>query len=67
MSAPGNRRYLVDGINAIDKRYMYQFMSNVKLPVSITFDSQILMHYFTPKNDVSLAKEFQKHLSKDDL
>ena len=23
------------------------------------------MHYFTPKNDVSLAKEFQKHLSKD--
>ena len=24
------------------------------------------MHYCTPKKDVSLAKEFQKHLSKDD-
>ena len=45
---------------------MYQLMSNVQLPVSKTFDSQILMHYFTPKNDVSLAKESQEHLSKDD-
>ena len=28
-------------------------------------DSQILMHSSTQKNDVSLAKEFQKHLSKE--
>ena len=41
-------------------------MYNVKNLGSKTFDSHILMHYFTPKNDVSLAKESQKHLSKDD-
>ena len=57
---------MVDGINAIEKRYMYQLMSTVQLPVSRKFDSQILMHSFTPKNYVSLAKEFQKHLSNDD-
>ena len=41
-------------------------MSNIQLPGSKTFDSHILMHSFTPKNDVGLAKEFQKHQSKDD-
>ena len=40
-------------------------MSNVQLPVSKKFDSQILMHYFTPKNDFSLDKEYQKNLSKE--
>ena len=32
ISAPGNGKYVVGGINAIDKRYIYQLMSNVKLP-----------------------------------
>ena len=40
-------------------------MSNVKLPGSKTFDSQIIMHSCTQNNDVRLAKEFQKYLSKD--
>ena len=40
-------------------------MYNVQLPVSKTFDSQILMHSCAPRNDFSLAKESQKHLSKD--
>ena len=44
ISEPGNGEYAVYGINAIDKRYVYQLRSNVQLPVSITFDSQILMH-----------------------
>ena len=39
-------------------------MSNVQLPGSITFDSHILMHYCTVNNDVSLTKQFQKHLYK---
>ena len=56
ISAPGNVKELVIGINDIYKRYIYQLMSNVKLPVSKTFDSNILMHYFTQNNDVSLAK-----------
>ena len=35
------------------------------LPGSKTFDSYILMHYFTQDNDVILANKLQKHLSKD--
>ena len=66
ISAPVHGKEVVYGINVIDKRYMYQLMYNVQLLGSKTFDLQILMHSCTPKNDVSLAKEFQKHLSKDD-
>ena len=39
-------------------------MCNVQLPRSKTFDSQILMHYCTQHHDVSLDKQFQKHMSK---
>ena len=46
----------VDGLNTIYKRYIYQLMSNVQLPGSKTFDSQILMHSCTENNYVSLAK-----------
>ena len=41
-------------------------MSNVQLPVSRKFDSQIIMYYCTPKNNVILAKEFQKYMSRYD-
>ena len=40
-------------------------MYNVKLTGSKIFDSQIIMHSCTPKKYFSLAKEFQKHMSKD--
>ena len=66
LSEPGHGKDVVDGFNAIDKRYIYQLISTVKLTGSKTFDSHILMHSCEPKKDVSLAKEFQKHLSKDD-
>ena len=62
--APGHGKEVVDVINAIDKR-MYQLMSTVQLPGSKIFEKQVLMHSFTPIKDVSLAKYFQKHLSKD--
>ena len=66
ISSPGNGKEVIGGLNSIYNCYMYQLMSNVQLPGSRTFDSQILIHFCTPKNDVILAKEFQKHLSKDD-
>ena len=47
--APGHGKEMVGGINAIDKRYIYQSMSNVQLPGSKTFDSHIIMHSCTPK------------------
>ena len=56
ISPPGHDKYVVDGIRVIANHHMYQLMSNVKLPGSTTFGSQILMHSCTPKNDVSLAK-----------
>ena len=56
ISAPGDGKEVVDGLNVIDKLYMYQLMSNVQLTGSRTFDSQIIMNSCTPKNDVSLAK-----------
>ena len=48
-SAPVHGKEVVGGINAIDKRYIYKLMSNVQLPGSKTFDSQILMHSCTQK------------------
>ena len=56
---------MLDGLNAIEKRYIYRLMSNVQLQGSKLFDSQILMNYCTKNNDVSLAKEYQKHVSKE--
>ena len=40
-------------------------MSNVQLTGSKTIDSHILMYSCTHKNDVSLAKQFPKHLSRE--
>ena len=64
--APGHGKDVVDGLNDIGKRYMYQLMSTVQLLGSKIFEKHILMHYCTPKHYVSLAKEFQKHISNDD-
>ena len=40
-------------------------MSNVQLPGSNIFDSHMQIHSDNQNNDVSLAKEFQKHLTKE--
>ena len=65
ISAPVHGKEVVDVIYSIDKRYMYQLMSNVQPSGSRKFHSKILMHSCTQKDDVSLAKQFQKHLSKE--
>ena len=38
ISAPGHGKEGVDGLNAVDKRYIYKFMSKVQLPGSVRFD-----------------------------
>ena len=53
---------MVDGLNAVDKHYIYQLMSKVQLPGSIRFYSQIKIHTGTEKKDVSLAREFKDHM-----
>ena len=65
ISAPGHGKQVVDGLNAVDKRYIYQLMSNIQLPVSNRFDSQMQMNIDNQNNDVNLAKEFQQHLTKE--
>ena len=49
ISETGNGKEAVDGINTIDKRYIYRFMSNVHLPGSKIFDFWMQMHTGTPK------------------
>ena len=62
ISAPGHGKEVSDGLNVVDKRYIYQLMSKVQLPGSIRFDSQIKIHTGTEKKDVSLARGFKDHL-----
>ena len=65
ISAPGNGKEVVDELNAIDKRYIYQLMSTVQLTGSNRFDEQMQIHTGTQKDDVSLAQELQQHLTKN--
>ena len=65
ISVPGHGKEGVDRINDVDKRYIYQLMSNFQLPGSKIFDSQIRIHTGTQKDDVSSAKEFQEHMTKN--
>ena len=56
ISTPGHGKEVVDELNAIDKRYIYQLISNVQLPGLNGFDSQMQMHTGNQNNDVSLLK-----------
>ena len=58
MSAPGHVKEVVDGLNDIDNSYIYiyQLMSNIQLPGSKIFDSQIQIHTDNQNNAVSSAK-----------
>ena len=62
ISAPVHGKEVVDGLNYVDKRHIYQLISKVQLPGSDRFDSQIKMHAGTENKDVSLAKEFKDSL-----
>ena len=59
ISAPGHGKEVVDGLNAVDKQYIYQFMYKVQLTGSVIFDSQIKMHTGT-KNKCKLSSGIQR-------
>ena len=61
----GHGKEVVDGLNDVDMRYLYQFMSTVQLPGSNRCDSQMENHTDNQKYDVSLSREFQHHLKKE--
>ena len=56
ISTPWHVKEVVDGINAIDKRYIYQLMSSFQLIGSNIFYSQMQMHT-SAQNGVSENEE----------
>ena len=56
ISEPGHGKEVVDGINAVYKRYIYQLVYTVQLPRSNLFDSLMQINTDNQKDDVSLAK-----------
>ena len=65
ISAPGHGKEVVGGLNAVDKRYIYKFISKVQLPGSVRFDSQIKIHTSTEEKYVSLAHELKNNLEEE--
>ena len=65
ISAPGNGKEVVYGLNTVDKSYRYQFMSNVQLTGSNGFYPHMKIHTGNQNNAVSLSKEFQQRLTKE--
>ena len=55
ISAPGHSKEILYGLNDVDKRYIYQLVSNVQLPGTNRFDSQIQIHTGNQNNDATLA------------
>ena len=65
ISAPGHGKEVLDGLNYVDKCYLYQLISTVQITGSNIFDSQMQMYTGNQKYYVILAKEFQHHLTKE--
>ena len=63
ISAPGHGREVVDGLNAIEKWFIFQLISTVKLPGATSYNTKMVMHTGTHRPEVSLASRFQNHLS----
>ena len=62
ISASLNGIEVLDGLNNINKRFLFQLMSNMQLPGAAFYYTQMVIHTGTRTSDVSLASEFQKHL-----
>ena len=65
ISAPGNEREVVYGLNDTDKRFIFHLMATDKIPGSRRFDTQMTVNTATQNTYVILAPEFQKHYSNE--
>ena len=54
---------VVCGLNDTGKRLLWMLMTNVQLPGAESYDSQISIHNSTANTDMSLVRDFQKHIS----
>ena len=55
MISPGHGIEVLDGINAIGKRFIFQLMSTMQLTGAKSYDTQMVMHTETCTSDVSLT------------
>ena len=63
ISATGHGREVVDGINFIEKRFLFKLISTVQIPGEKGYDTKMVIHTGIRTSDVSLSSEFQKHMS----
>ena len=61
--SPGHVREVVYGLNDNGKKLISMLITTVQLTGASDYDSQMLMHTSTENTDISLSREFQKHLS----
>ena len=52
ISVPGHGEKVLDGLNTVDKHYIYQLMSRVQLTGSVRIYSQIKVYTGTENKDV---------------
>ena len=62
ISSPVHGREVVDGLNAIYKRFFFQLISTVQLTGAKRYDTHMVMQSITRTSNVSLESECQKHL-----
>ena len=65
ISTSGHGREVVNGHNAIGKIFHLQLISTVKLQGAKSYDKIMVILTGTYTSDVSLARNFQKHLSNE--
>ena len=56
VGAPGHSKYVVDGLNVTDKRFLSMLTTTVQLPGVSTNNSHMVMHTSTSNTYNSLAK-----------
>ena len=59
----GHGREVIEGLNATNKSFISMLIITMQLPGEEAYELQMAMHTSTENTDISLAREFQKHLS----
>ena len=59
VGSPGNGKYVVDGLNVTDKRFVSMLMATAQIPGVGTDDSQMAKHTSMSITEICLAREFQ--------
>ena len=59
ISEPGHDREVIDGLNYIEKRFLFQLISTVKLSGAKSYDTKMVMHTGTRTSDVNFSREFK--------